>query len=178
MSDTNEIIFLGDSLTEWGNWPKLFPKHNILNYGIAGNTTTDIINRLKDLKQHKPNKLFFMAGINDLGDQEKPENIFSNYENIFHYIKKEFVGLQLHILSVLPVHFNMIIKPAITPGNIQLLNSYLKKLAISNQAIFINMAPAFSDNFGNLNPLYTNDGLHLNTEGYLIWKQEIEKYIQ
>lgn len=28
-----------------------------------------------------------------------------------------------------------------------------------------------------LNPAYTEDGLHLNGSGYLVWKSEIERYM-
>ena len=37
------ILFLGDSLVEWGDWHSLLPEHNIINRGMAGETTTNII---------------------------------------------------------------------------------------------------------------------------------------
>jgi lysophospholipase L1-like esterase len=59
--------------------------------------------------------------------------------------------------------------------DVKLLNSELQKLS-GNRIVYINLFDKFvSDN--RLSTKYTYDGTHLNGRGYLIWKQEIEKYI-
>ena len=31
-----DIVMLGDSLTEWGNWHELVPEYRVINRGISG----------------------------------------------------------------------------------------------------------------------------------------------
>lgn len=177
MPNNNIIIFLGDSLTEWGNWNAYFPNKNILNYGIAGITTAGILARLNTLKEHQTHLLFFMAGINDLGNQESPETITQNYTAILNYFSNNFHQLTIILQSVLPVNFKQLKKLGITPENIQYLNNFLSRKAQKPGIEFVNLNTEFSDHSGNLNPKYTQDGLHLNETGYSIWKQNIEKYL-
>jgi hypothetical protein len=48
-NDTNEIIFLGDSITEWCDWYELFGKANIKSRGIGGDIINGVIDRLDEI---------------------------------------------------------------------------------------------------------------------------------
>ena len=43
---------------------------------------------------------------------------------------------------------------------------------------YIDVYSALVDQKGMLDQRYTNDGLHLMGEGYLAWKEVIEKYVK
>jgi len=59
-SDTEEeIIFLGDSITEEGKWSELFPKENVINRGISSDVTDDVLNRLDEITSSNPKKYFY-----------------------------------------------------------------------------------------------------------------------
>ena len=58
----NEIIFLGNSITEGGDWKVLFPNQNVINRGISGDTTDGILFRLDEITSSKPKKIFILIG--------------------------------------------------------------------------------------------------------------------
>jgi lysophospholipase L1-like esterase len=60
---------LGDSLTEWGNWHELVPEHRIINRGIAGDTSSGVLDRLQEVIERRPKVVFVMIGTNDIGLQ-------------------------------------------------------------------------------------------------------------
>lgn len=59
------IVMLGDSHTEFVNWPLLMNCPRIANHGVGGNTTAQIVRRLPETLALKPKLLILMAGTND-----------------------------------------------------------------------------------------------------------------
>ena len=67
MPDTpNEIIMLGNSITDGCEWSELFQNSNIKNRGISGDITEGVLYRLDEVTRSKPAKVFLLIGINDL----------------------------------------------------------------------------------------------------------------
>ena len=54
----DSIVFLGDSMTDNGNWKDLFPHEHVINMGIGGDTTQGLLNRLPQVIRLKPKKIF------------------------------------------------------------------------------------------------------------------------
>src|SRR5690349_16498569 len=63
---TGKIIFLGNSITEGGQWTKLTGDASVINRGISGDITYGVLKRLPDIIKRKPSKLFILIGINDI----------------------------------------------------------------------------------------------------------------
>jgi lysophospholipase L1-like esterase len=59
-----------------------------------------------------------------------------------------------------------------------ILNARLKKVAEKYGAVYIDLYSAFTNGADKLNPKYTNDGLHLTGDGYILWKSLIKKYVK
>jgi lysophospholipase L1-like esterase len=57
------------------------------------------------------------------------------------------------------------------------LNEQLKDLAKTFPFQYIDLFSSFLDGNNELDAQYTTDGLHLNGQGYLIWKGIIEKQV-
>jgi lysophospholipase L1-like esterase len=172
-----KIIFLGDSLTEWGSWSTLFPGYNIMNEGIAGNTTTDVLHRLAFLSGSDASKLFLMIGINDLANQTPVAEILENYGRIVEGLIEKFWDTRIYLISTLPVKFGRLGSLSLSQENLENLNKGINAIAEKNGLDFINMAPAFTDNNGKLKSEYTVDGLHLSKEGYLKWKEHLMNFL-
>ena len=61
----HDVVFLGDSLTDF--YPiEEFTDVKIVNRGIAGDTTSDVMHRVSEVVELKPKKLFLQIGINDM----------------------------------------------------------------------------------------------------------------
>ncbi|MGH4139689.1 GDSL-type esterase/lipase family protein [Clostridium sp.] len=172
---SNEIIFLGDSLTDYCNWNIAFNNTSIRNLGISGDTTSGVLNRLNDIYILKPKKLFIMIGINDLSSGKSKEDIINNYTNIVKDIQSNNINTNIFIQSILPISRQIVKKDEIN-NNVAELNSELKDIAEKLNVNYINLYDLFRK--GNeLNNDYAIDGLHLNNAGYLVWKKAIEKYV-
>ncbi|MCX5956577.1 MAG: GDSL-type esterase/lipase family protein [Cyanobacteria bacterium] len=71
-SPASPLIALGDSITAAGPWSEAFPGRAVLNAGIPGNTTVDLLGRLDALPGLGGATVVLMAGINDLLQGEAP----------------------------------------------------------------------------------------------------------
>mgnify|MGYP003340536948 FL=1 len=58
----------------------------------------------------------------------------------------------------------------VTPQRIVGINSQIKQIASDNGVTYLNLYPLFVNGEGYLRPDLTTDGLHLNGNGYLVWR--------
>lgn len=175
----NAIMFLGDSMTDEGDWSKLFSNEPTINFGIGGDTTLGLLNRMDQVVAAKPKKIFLMIGTNDLCFNRSIPATMKNYNEILHILKTKLPHTQVYIESVLP--FNDTIFPSNylrTNENIKKLNVQIKALAQKYDYPYINMAPAFTGPDGRLPAAWTVDGLHLNEKGYAVWRDQVAKYVK
>ena len=173
------IIFLGDSITEQCNWEELFDHPNMANRGIGGDVVEGIFKRLDFLKESEPASLFLMVGINNLNQGDTPEETFKGYKKIVNRIRSYNPNLKLFLQSILPINKDTFIgEPIATNEKIDSLNQNIKLLAKNVGAEFINLYPHFLNPDLQLDNTYSNDGLHLNGKGYLLWKKLIKKYMR
>jgi lysophospholipase L1-like esterase len=172
------IVFLGDSLTDQGEWNELLKNCQIVNRGISGDTTEGVFNRLDRITKYKPRKIFLMIGVNDLWNESKtiPE-IINNYQKNLEFIQQKSPQTQVFIESLLPIN-NRSYQIAIDNRDIITVNQELKKLAEQFSCQYLNLHDRFLNDNGQLDVKYTMDGVHLTTEGYLLWAKSIEPYVR
>lgn len=172
-NNKEEIIFLGDSLIEICEWNELFSSPLIKNRGISGDTTYGVLNRLEEVTEAKPRKIFMMLGINDIGKCRSTQSIIDDYEKILNKIKIDSPSTKIYVHSVLPINKEKFITHTKVEEILD-LNSALNKLCDKLQVKYINLYPLFVTSDNKLNPKYTTGGIHLNGDGYLIWKEAIK----
>jgi len=176
----DEIIFLGNSITDGCEWAELFQDLRIKNRGIIGDNTEGILFRLNEVTESKPLKIFIMAGVNDLSQNVSLTQILYNYENILKSIKRSTSRTKIYVQSVLPVNPSFPKFKTVTGKTQQIkeLNSDLQKLAMINNVEFIDLFNVFKDGSEHLDKKYTVDGLHLNADCYMLWKNTIEHLVK
>lgn len=176
----DEIIFLGDSITDGGNWTEMFADLRVKNRGISGDVTAGVLARLDEVTQSQPLKIFLMIGINDLADGIKPEKVVENIQVIVKKIRLKSPKTRVYLESLLPVNPDLGMFPSHTKKSEEVLtvNARLEKLAEKFGLTYIDLFSRFVTSDGKLNPRLTNDGLHLTGEGYIVWKEAVEKYIR
>ena len=174
----NEIIFLGDSITDFGRWSEMFQNINIKNRGIRADRTDGVLERLDEVVSSLPGKVFIMIGVNDLIRKRKISEIISNYDNILKFIQKKSPQTEIFVQSVLPVNEDIRHRLGQARNDdVIRLNADLKELCTKYGINFIDLFPLFSNDDDKLKEEYTLDGLHPNGKGYLVWKSAIEKYV-
>jgi hexosaminidase len=175
----NDIIFLGNSITDGAEWSELFADNHIKNRGISGDISAGVLNRIDEITSRKPAKVFLMIGINDLSRNTSTDSIFKNIIRIASYLKQESPSTKLYIQSLLPV--NDVYKKFGGHTNkgeqIKQLNANLKQNAEAFHYTYIDLHTSFCDANGKLIKEFTNDGLHLKGDGYLLWKHLVYPYV-
>ena len=172
------IIFIGDSITEQCNWSELFDNPEIINRGIGGDVVEGVAKRLEFLKTSEPAALFLMIGINNMNRGDSNDAIFKEYKLLVEKIKAYNPSIKLFLHSILPINENSFIGiPNASNESIEALNQNIQKLAGNMDAVYINLFSHFLNSERKLDKKYSNDGLHINGEGYLLWKEVIKNYI-
>jgi lysophospholipase L1-like esterase len=173
MPDTkNEIVWLGDSITDGGEWSELFPKQNTLNRGISSDNTFGVLHRLNEVTRRHPKKIFLLIGINDIARNIPVDVILGNYQKIVERIKQESPSTKIYIQTLLPTNnsFTNFPNHQNKTDKVLAVNNGLKTIAAKQSATLIDLYTAFLDAEQKLDKQYTNDGLHLMGAGYQHWK--------
>jgi lysophospholipase L1-like esterase len=175
----NDIIFLGNSITAGIDWHELLQKSNCLNRGISGDVTFGVLERLDEVTEGKPAKVFILIGINDISRNFPDEVILNNYRRIIRRIKAESPNTKIYFQTLMPVNneFTQFKNHYNKDEHILAVNEGLKKIGAEENITIIDLYPHFLDAGKKLDKRYTLDGLHLNAEGYEVWAGVLKKYL-
>ena len=177
------VIFLGDSLIQTCEWSELLPLPGIQNRGIAGDTTDLLLQRLDMIVDAQPKHIVLMIGINDLRHQgcDIP-SVLSGYEGILRRLTTELDYTQLLVHSVLPIHPQRFQARFKRSGvhvntNVKEFNTQLQRIAQRYQCVYIDLTSLLMDSAGQLDLVYTTDGLHLSGKAYNVWAALLESHL-
>lgn len=175
----NEIIFLGNSITDGGEWAELFKNKRVKNRGISGDITEGVLYRLDEITESKPAKVFLLIGVNDLARGISSDTIYANICRIVHLINQQSPKTKVYVQSILPVNpvFGKFTGHCSKTDEIIWINKQLAVWCENGSAEFIDLFSHFKNENNLMNTLYTNDGLHLKGEGYLLWAKIIRTYL-
>ena len=174
MPDTkNEIIFLGNSITDIGEWAEIWDNKKVKNRGISGDNTFGVLARLDEVVSSKPAKIFIMIGVNDISKSTPDSVLISNYKKIINRIKLASPNTKIIVQSILPTNnnFTAFKNHQNKTEHILFINDVLEKYCVENKLVYIDLYNAFLDDEKKLDKKYTNDGLHINGYGYMKWKE-------
>jgi len=160
-----DVAFIGDSLTARASWSKFFPNIKVLNAGVGGDKTADIIARLDDVIAARPERAYLMIGINDIFRNINSSKILENYA----LIVDKLLSAKIDITIQSTIQCDISICGLEYVKTIEGLNSLLVELAQEKKVNFLHL-DKLSDKYG-LNAKYTSDGVHLNEKGYIYWAQ-------
>jgi lysophospholipase L1-like esterase len=165
----NKIMFVGDSITDECEWNELLGRNDIINRGIIGDTTSGVLQRLDLYLSQKPKSIFIMIGINDISKNRRVDAIKKNYSKIIDKILSNNVSLFIQsTLNTRNIERNK---------KVEILNNYLVEQCKLLSITYIDINSKLLDNDDLLSEKYSNDGVHLNGEGYIIWKNILLPYI-
>lgn len=178
-SRDNSVVFLGDSITEQGEWNELLGQANLKNRGISGDTTTGVMKRIDKIAATQPQKLFLMIGINDIWlKKRKTQEILDNYLYILNYLEENSPKTQVYIQSILPVNNTDFSRFKGDNQQVREINQQLALMAKEFNYNYIDLYPHFINNQDELDIQYTLDGIHLTSKGYLVWAEKIKGYLK
>ena len=171
-----EYIFLGNSITAGTDWSKLLNLPQAKNRGISGDITFGVLERLQEVINRKPAKVFILIGINDISRNIPDSLILRNYKKMIQRIREGSKKTQIYFYTMLPVNasFEKFKNHYGKDEHILYLNEEIRKLAAKNVTI-IDLYPHFLDEQKRLKAELTKDGLHLIPAGYQVWAEVLNK---
>lgn len=172
-----DIVFYGNSITFWGDWPELLKSKKIKNRGIPGDTSFGLLELLTATISNSPRRVFIMIGINDLARRVPQEVIISNYKRILALIRRLSPKTKIYFQSILPVneHFGKLNNHYLQAGEIPVINDFLRRWTKAEGIGYVDLYQAMSDENGRLKTAYTWDGVHLTLEGYEKWVEILRR---
>lgn len=178
---SSDIVFLGNSITDGCEWSELFDNRHVKNRGISGDRTAWLLERLDPIIEGHPKKLFLMIGINDLAAGMSPERIVADVSRLIDRFQQESKWTKVYVQSLLPVNgsdFSKFPNHYAHGHLVVTTNKQLEALCDSKGVTYLDVWGALADDQGELDKRYTNDGLHLTGEGYLVWRDAIKNYVK
>lgn len=185
-----DIVFLGNSLTEGGKWNEYFQNISdklakkggaIRNRGIVGDDAVGMYERLHQILPGKPAKIFLLVGVNDISHNISSDSVLLLVEKVVERIRSESPETKLYLQSLLPINSQKNkYKTMVGKGEIiREVNGRLKGVARRYGVPFIELYEHFTAPGSiELRQELTSDGLHINGDGYKIWVREIKKYVK
>lgn len=178
--ESTDIVFLGNSITDGGEFQELFNREDVKNRGIVGDVINNVRKRLDQVTDGHPAKIFLLIGINDVSHGLTAERIADRYELLVKEIREKSPETTLYIQSVLPInndfrrYRNLLGREDVIPS----LNEKLQDIAGRNGAVYVDLWPAFADENGKLQKKLTSDGLHLSGAGYKVWVNAVRNLVE
>jgi len=178
--ERQQIVMLGDSLTERFRTGAHFRGRPIANRGIHSDHLTpfaerSIMDRLApELLAPNPSHVLVMGGINDVHRQpDAISEYLSVYERLLGELRQRYPRASLICQSLLPTtaplqHLN---------APILEFNRGLQALAGRCGAHYLNLNASYTNGRGELRRFASRDGLHLTRFSYGRWRRTIESYM-
>jgi lysophospholipase L1-like esterase len=167
------LVFIGDSLTEWYNWQKRFPKYRVTNLGISGEPVESLLERRERIRAsiNNPDFIFLMTGINNIAMEKY--DIAGPYHEIVRNLSTWYKNSVVVVQSILPVSLEWINNDVIRDKN-----HHLEQIAREFSEEYLDVYSLFVDSNGNPKKEYfQDDGVHLTDEGYDAWASGVERFL-
>lgn len=178
-----DIIFIGDSIVEYYPLQELFgTAKTIVNRGIRGYQTGLLLDNLDaHLYGDAVDQIVLLIGTNDIGRDIPLNEALDNLERVIQSIARDYPLSQIKLLSILPVNEGEKYKQTVyirTNEKIREWNQAYEALASAYMQVdFVPVYDSLTDSEGQLQSVYTTDGLHLSVAGYQALSDALKTYL-
>jgi lysophospholipase L1-like esterase len=166
-----DYVMFGDSLTERGKWQDMFPNLRIGNRGIGGDDTGGMLARIDTVVRTGARTVFIMAGTNDLSAHAPVADIVDNISQMARILREKRIRVV--------VQSTLLAGEARAWKNkfIAAINEGLAANARTNGYDYLDINADLAPD-GVLPERYTIDGVHLNADGYAVWRSTLDRFIR
>ena len=167
------VVFVGSSsIRLWDGLETQFERLPVIvKRGFGGSHLSDCTKNLQRLVlAYKPRAVVVYAGENDLADGASPSDVLASFEKFAEGVRKAQPATHIAYLSIKPSPLRESLLPRIREAN-GLIRDYVATL---DNAQFIDVHAKMVDAQGRARgEYYREDRLHLNADGYALWRREI-----
>ena len=171
------ILFVGSSsIRRWNTLQEDLQGLKVLNRGFGGSTMQYLLYYFPRLvSKYEPSKMLVYEGDNDIATGLSPPDLVNQYREFIQKVDKELPGTEIYILSVKPSPSRWKYQEKYTEAN-KMLEALCNEYSFVS---YIDIVTPMLDNEGKVKKeIFTYDNLHLNDDGYAIWRDEILKVLK
>jgi len=176
-----KTVFFGDSLT--AGFIQLDSISSVVNLGISGNKTIDLIGRIYEVIDNQPDQVFLLIGTNDYLVTEGYWQIKLTidftvlYHALVTLLKDNLPDATIYAVSIPPVQLRETYDSVKANMDIDQLNLYIKEETELFQTVFLDLNSALKNKDNMIDKDYTTDGVHFTPLGYQVYFDLVRKYL-
>ncbi len=170
------VLFIGSSsIRLWTTLQEDFPGIKLLNRGFGGSEIADstyFADRI--VFPYKPRMIVLYAGDNDLANGKTTQEVFEAYKKFVAIVRAGLPGVKIAFISIKPSLARIALLQKMKEAN-DLIREYSKG---DKNLIFIDVFSSMLGEDGKPRAsIFGPDGLHMNREGYEVWRKIIGPYL-
>ena len=161
------IVFVGSSSIRFWDLKKSFPGMPVLNRGFGGSEVADSVNHVDLLVlRHKPGKVVFYAGDNDIAGGKSPEQVSADFRAFVAKVHAALPATRIAFIGIKPS-----LQRWMLVGQMRKANDLIRKFCEADRRLaYIDVdGPMLGPDKTPRRDLFVGDGLHLTPKGYELW---------
>lgn len=171
------VLFVGSSsIRMWKDVAQDFPETKVINRGFGGSEIADstyFVDRI--VTPYQPRMIVFYAGDNDLAAGKTPQKVCEDYQAFVSRVREKMPNVKIAFISIKPSRAREKLMDQMQAAN-ELIRNYS---ASGKNLVFIDVfTPMLGEDGRPRAELFIQDGLHMNREGYNIWRKVVAPYLR
>lgn len=171
------ILFAGSSsIVKWTTLKADFPVKVILNRGFGGSELSDLLHYVDRIViPYAPSRIVIYGGENDLQQGQTPAAVLASFRSLCEKVHTALPATRVAFISIKPSPSRAKILPAVNEAN----RLIATECAQDPRRVFINIYPAMLGADGQpRRELFLADMLHLNADGYAVWRPLVAPFLE
>ncbi|WP_428420611.1 SGNH/GDSL hydrolase family protein [Methylibium sp.] len=170
------VLFIGSSsIRLWPGLETQFGTEPVLNRGFGGSRMSDCARYVEQLVlPYRPRLVIVYAGDNDLAEGRTPREVLASFTAFVKGVRRALPDTRITYLSIKPSPLRAALMPRMVATN-TLIAGYSRRTA---KLDFIDVYSKMLDDQGRPRAdLFRPDALHLNAQGYALWRSVIADHL-
>jgi lysophospholipase L1-like esterase len=169
------VVFTGSSsIKRWSTLAQDFPGVALVNRGFGGSQLSDLIAYFdRVVLPGKPSQIVLYSGTNDVNAGELPEQVLGDFATLCGMIERELPNTKIAFISAAPNPKRWHLRE-----NYERFNTIVALYCDRMGYDFIDVwMPMLGEDAKPTRDIYVQDQLHMNTAGYVMWRQIVAPYL-
>ncbi len=176
------VVFVGSSsIRLWSDLETSFADQPVvIKRGFGGSQLRDCVGLAHRLVlPYRPRLVVLYAGENDLAEGASPQEVFERFQAFVHAVQAALPESRIAFVSIKPSPARAHLLPAIREAN-ERIRAHIEAHGRLDPGLdFIDVHSLMLDAGGQPRPdLFSGDRLHLNADGYALWRRVIAAHLK
>jgi lysophospholipase L1-like esterase len=175
--EPGSVLFVGSSsIRLWDNLEQQFAEARVLKRGFGGSRLTDCVKHLDRLViKYRPRLVMLYAGDNDLAEGGSPEDVLTRVQAFAQGVHRRLPDTRIMFISIKPSPARRALIHKARAAN-ELVRAYANEHPLVDYVDVF--TPMLTVDGSPRAELFRKDALHLNDQGYALWRKIIRPFVQ